>query len=49
MTHLDTGKVSLPSAMTSALGKEATLTECLLVHSVKVLTKGAAGDLVAEC
>jgi hypothetical protein len=26
--------------MASTLGKEATLTECLLVHSTKVLTKG---------
>jgi hypothetical protein len=36
--------------MASALGKEATFAECLLlVHSAKVLTKGPVGDLVAEC
>jgi hypothetical protein len=49
MTHLDTDKASLSSAMVSALGKEATFAKCLLVHSAKVLTKGPAGDLVAEC
>jgi hypothetical protein len=35
--------------MASALGTEATFAECLLVHSAKVLTKGPAGDLFAEC
>jgi hypothetical protein len=40
---------TLPSAIASALGKEATFVECLLVHSAKVLTKGPTGDLVAEC
>jgi hypothetical protein len=49
MAHLDTGKVSLLSVMASALGKEVTFVECLLVHSAKMLTKGPADDLVAEC
>jgi hypothetical protein len=39
----------LSSAVASALGKEATFAECLLVHSAKVLTKGPTGDLFAEC
>jgi hypothetical protein len=39
----------LPSVVASALGKEATFVECLLVRSAKVLTGGPADDHVAEC
>jgi hypothetical protein len=47
--HLGTGKASLLSVVTLTLSKEATFVECLLVHSANELTKGPAGDLVAEC
>jgi hypothetical protein len=47
--HLGTDTASLPSAKTTALGKEATFAECLIIHSAKGLTKGSAGDPFAEC
>jgi hypothetical protein len=37
---MGTSKVSLPSVVALALGKEASFAECLLVHSAKELTKG---------
>jgi hypothetical protein len=43
-----TGKASLPSAKTLAVGKEASFTECLLKHSTKELTKGPTSDTFAE-
>ena len=46
--HLGTGKASLSSVLVLALSKETTFVECLLVHSVKELTKGPAGDPFAE-
>jgi hypothetical protein len=45
--HLNIGKAFLPSAVASALSKEATFAEWLLVHSEKVLTNGPAVDLFA--
>jgi hypothetical protein len=44
---LENSGLLLKSAL--ALGKEATLVECLLVHSTKVLTKGPTGYLFVEC
>jgi hypothetical protein len=44
-----TGKASWPSDVALALGKEASFAECLLVQSIKKLTKGSTGDIFAEC
>jgi hypothetical protein len=40
-----TGKASLPSVVTLAVGKEASFVMCLLEHSANKLTKGLAGGL----
>jgi hypothetical protein len=47
--HLGTGKASWPSDAALALDKEASFVECLLVQSVKELTKRSTGDIFAEC
>jgi hypothetical protein len=47
--HLGTGKASWSSDVALSLGKEASFVECLLVQSVKELTKRSTGDIFAEC